>query len=396
MSVRRTIVEMSVEGLNVREFCRCHGVSTWFFYDLRRRYRLEGDAALELGSRAAKRVANRTRPEVEELIVAWRKQLGDEGLDNGPSTIRHHLGVALVKRGDRCPPSEATIWRVLWRRGFITAQPEKAPKSAHRRFVAARANECWQIDDTGWELADGREVKIVNVLDDCSRVAVASVAMGTVNSERALEAILAGAAAWALPERMLADNGPPYRDTLAAALAQLGVAFGHSRLYHPQTCGKVERFHQTLKRFLAAHDPPASVGQLQALIDRFVTLYNHHRPHRGIGRAIPALVWADTPKSGPASHGLDTPTRIYHGTVTKTGVIDVGKHHHQPGQDRRPSMIQLGSAHRGKPATVVITGTACHIFSSGHLIRRLTLDPTRRYQRLLPSKPTVRNAPRHV
>jgi transposase InsO family protein len=390
------IVEVSVDGLNVREFCAAHGVSTWFFYDLRRRYRLEGEAVLAVGSRAAKRVANRTPPDVEELIVALRKQLGEEGLDSGPATIRHHLGLALAERGDGRSPSEATIWRVLGRRGFITAQPEKAPKCAHRRFVAGRANECWQVDDTGWELDDGREVKIINILDDCSRVAVASVAMRTVNSERALEAILAGAARWALPERMLADNGPPYRDTLAAGLAQLGVAFGHSRLYHPQTCGKVERFHQTLKQFLAAHDPPANLAHLQALIDRFVALYNHQRPHRGIGRAIPAQVWTDTPKSGPANHRLDTPTRIYHGTVTKTGVIEVGKHHHQPGQDRRPSMIQLGSAHRGKPATVVITGTACHVFSGGHLIRRLTLDPTRRYQRLLPSTPTVRDAPRHA
>ena len=94
LSLRRTIVEISLDGLNVREFCRSHGVSTWFFYDLRRRYRAEGEAALELRSRAAKRVANRTRPEMEDLIVAVRKQLADDGLDCGPATIRFHHGNA--------------------------------------------------------------------------------------------------------------------------------------------------------------------------------------------------------------------------------------------------------------------------------------------------------------
>lgn len=391
VSLRRTIVEISLDGLNVREFCASHGVSTWFFYDLRRRYRLHGEAVLELGSRAAKRVANRTSPQVEELIVGLRKQLSEDGLDSGPATIAHHLRAALAERA----PSEATIWRVLGRRGFIVAQPRKAPKHAHRRFTAARANECWQIDDTSWRLADGSSVKIINVLDDCSRVLIASVAAITVSTERALNAVLAGAGTWGLPERMLSDNGPPYRDTLAAALGELGVAFAHSRPRHPQTCGKVERFHQTLKKFLTARDLPTNLAELQALLDGFGTIYNHHRPHRGLQRRIPAQVWADTPKSGPANRALHTPTHIYQGVITNDGVISAGKNHQQSPNPRTTTLIYVGRAHRGQPATVVITGTACHVFSRGQLIRNLALDPTRRYQPLA-SKQTKRNAPRHA
>jgi transposase InsO family protein len=381
LSLRRTIVEISLDGLNVREFCRCHRVSPWFFYDLRRRYRAEGEAALALRSRAAKRVANRTRPELEDMIVGLRKQLSQDGLDCGPATIRFHLCQALDDPAGTRTPSEATIWRVLTRRGFVVAQPKKAPKGSRRRFVAERANECWQIDDTGWALADESPVKIIDVLDDCSRVVVAAKAVRTCSGAAALEAVLAGAALWGLPERMLSDNGPAFRDSMAKALGQLGVGYGHSRPYHPQTCGKVERFHQTLKKFLAAQEPAATLEDLQAQIDRFVAYYNHQRPHRGIGRRIPAQVWTDSPKSGPADRPLGTPTAIYYSRATLNGVISTGLHRDntKPG---RTMVINLGRAHAHQPTTTVITGTSCHVFIDGRLIRQLTLDPTRRYQRL--------------
>jgi transposase InsO family protein len=381
------IVEVCLDGLNVREFCRSHGVSTWFFYDLRRRYQAEGEAALAVRSKAAKRVANRTASEVEEMIVALRKQLGEDGLDCGAATIRFHLGQARGDPAGQRTPSEATIWRVLRRRGFIVAQPHKASKHSHRRFAAARANECWQIDDTSWALEDGTEVKIINVIDDATRLVVAAQAVRTCTGAAALEAVLSGAGRWGLPERMLSDNGPSFRETLAQALGQLGVGYRHSRPHHPQTCGKVERFHQTLKKFLAAQPAAPTLDDLQAQIDRFVAYYNQQRPHRGIGRRIPAQAWADTPKSGPADRPLGTPTAIYHSRATADGVISAGSHH-PAGAGRRNLLINLGRAHAHQPTTTVITGTACHVFSHGRLVRQLTLDPTRRYQPLTsPPKP---------
>src|SRR3954447_18139719 len=118
MSVRRLIVEVDVRGLNVREFCRQHGVSTWFFYDLR--WRRDGDAALEPASRAPKRVWNKTPPEVEDLVVAKRKQLEDLGLDYGPEEVAAELAGVLAH-----PPSAATTYRILKARGFITPEPAK-------------------------------------------------------------------------------------------------------------------------------------------------------------------------------------------------------------------------------------------------------------------------------
>ncbi len=134
MSVRRAVVDADVSTLNVTEFCRQHGISTWLFYDLRRRCGVEGEVALVPRSRAPKRVANKTDEATQDAIVLLRKQLADVGLDNGPATIRFHL----EQRHGRSP-SEATIWRVLRDRGFIVTEPRKAPKHAHRRCAAERA-----------------------------------------------------------------------------------------------------------------------------------------------------------------------------------------------------------------------------------------------------------------
>src|SRR5689334_13206617 len=122
MSLRRLVVEVDVDSLNVAQFCRDHAISTWFFWDLRRRYAAEGEVALEPRSRAPKRVANKTPVAIEDLVVAKRKELDDAGLDAGPATIRFHL------RRVKGVPSEATIWRILSARGFIVADPSKAPK----------------------------------------------------------------------------------------------------------------------------------------------------------------------------------------------------------------------------------------------------------------------------
>ncbi len=151
MSIRRTIAEADLSTLNVAAFCRVHGISRDRFYEIRKRFDAEGDAGLEPRSRAPRVVANRTLSDVEDVIVRLRKELIELGVDAGAATIAFHLPAEL---GDGVLlPSESTIWRVLTRRGFIVADPSKAPKRPARSFSANRANECWQIDDTEWFLA---------------------------------------------------------------------------------------------------------------------------------------------------------------------------------------------------------------------------------------------------
>ncbi len=376
MGLRRLIVELDPSWINVSEFCRSHGLSTWFFWDLRRRFGRDGEAALVPRSRAPHRVANRTPAPVEDRIVAKRKELVEAGLDAGPATIRWHLA------GLEALPSESTIWRILVARGFVVPAPAKAPKSAGRRFCAERANDCWQLDDTSWFLAGGAEIKVFNVIDDHSRLLVASVAMATCTGADALAGVAGGAEVLGWPAWFLSDNAKAFRHVLAEALAELGVRAGHSRPYHPQTNGKVERFHQTLKRWLRGQEPAADLPELQAQLDLFRFIYNHQRPHRSINRQVPAHVWAHAPKSGPADRPLTGPAQIHHATVTG-GTFWITRRYR----------ISVGAAHNGQHVLAVLSGRACHVFADGRLIRALTIDPTRVGQPLHPRRGRPRQLP---
>lgn len=383
MSLRRTIIEVDPASLNVAEFCRVHGISTWFFYDLRRRHSIDGAGVIEPKSRAPRRVRNKTPDAVEDAIVSKRKELTDAGLDAGPGSICWHL------RDLDGLPSESTVWRILKQRGFIVANPAKAPRSSIRRFTAERANECWQLDDTTWPLADGSEVKILNVIDDHSRVLVASAALAVCTGSAAFAVVAAAAVTLGWPERFLSDNAKAFRIVLADALAELGVAARHSRPYHPQTNGKVERFHLTLKKWLERQPAAHSIEMLQAQLDVFRYIYNHERPHRALDRQVPADVWAAAPKSGPADHPLSRPSIVARSGV-HNGIAYVGDIY----------AITIGATYNGKRAVTVITALKAHVFVDGRLVRQLTIDPNRKRQTLYPRpgpppRTTVREDPRH-
>ena len=382
MSLRRAIIEADAASMNVTEFCRSHGVSTWFFWDLRRRHRREGDAVVEPKSRAPHHPAGRTPLEVEEAIVRCRKELGDAGWDCGPASI------AFTLRELPGVPSEATIWRILSQRGLIVASPSKAPKHAGRSWTAERANECWALDDWTWALADGTEVQILDVLDDHSRYAVASTAMPTCTGAASFDVLATAASYLGWPQRFWSDNARAFTATLAAAVAVLGVAASHTRPYSPRSNGKVERFHQTVRQWLSKQPPAATIEELQAQLDLFRLHYNTRRPHRALSRRVPADVWHHAPKSGPADRALTAPTTVYRSTVHAGGAY-AGRY-----------KIAIGTAHNRRPAVTVITGTDGHVFIDGRLIRHLKIDPNRRSQPLHPTtgRPptTVRKDPRHV
>ena len=386
MSLRRLIVELDPKTINVTAFCREHGISTWFFWDLRRRAERDPSVVDGPGSRAPRRVANRTDDQTIELMVEIRKELVDQGVDAGPESV-HDVLADRLDGGPGCP-SVSTIYRHLRARGFITPEPRKAPQRTWRRFVSERANERWQIDATHWPLADDTEVEIINVIDDCTRVCVASLAVKSCTTATAFEAMTIGACQWGWPEGVLSDNASAFRGRfdaphlggLAVALRALGITSGRSRPFHPQTCGKVERFHQTLKRHLATRTPAATIPELQTQLDAYLDHYNHRRRHRSLNRRRPAEVFADTPCSGPASRPLHSPVTVHHSDVAG-GAVWAGRRYR----------ISIGSAYEHQRATITITGTTGHVFIDGHLIRQLELDPTREYQGL---RSTVRDVPR--
>jgi transposase InsO family protein len=368
---------MDVAGVNVAAFCRDHGISRDRFYTIRRRYNAEGDTGLASRSRAPHTVANRTPPSMEDLIISWRKQLVDDGLDAGAETIRWHLDIDGVDA-----PDVSTIWRVLSRRGFIDPDPSKAPNTTWQRFTAEFVNELWQTDATHTELADGTEVDVVNILDDHSRTCVASHAVdGSTTGPDAWDAFTQAVGIYGIPARLLSDNGSPFTSKLFTTnLAAIGVATTNSRPFHPQTCGKVERFHQTLKQWLAARPRPETVAELQTLLNGFVDIYNNQRPHRSIGRRIPTDVFNTSPKIGPDTYSALDETTVHHNTVDRNGRVEI------PG----PAAISIGAAYTGETATTIRTGNHAHIFINRQLVRTLTINPTQRPQPLHqhPGRPT--------
>ncbi len=233
---------------------------------------------------------------------------------------------------------------------------------------------------THWSLTDGTGVEIVNFLDDHSRLCVASHALPVTKATDVAEIFLSACACYGTPAALLTDNGCIYtakhrngKVVIETLLETLGVTFKHSRPYHPQTCGKVERFHQTLKKFLTKQ-PAGTLTELQTHLERFVTYYNQQRPHRALGRATPQTVFDTKTKAHPPRRRSDTHFRVRHDRVDQHGSITLryqSKLHH----------IGMGARYRHQPVVLLIADRDIRIVTpDGELLRHLTLDPTRDYQ----------------
>ncbi len=237
----------------------------------------------------------------------------------------------------------------------------------------------WQGDDTHYLLADGPEVRIINIVDDHSRLDVDSLAVAWCRSERVWESFCRGAGRHGVPAEFLNDNGRAYLNRpgehpvlFQAHLARLGVAHLHSSPYHPQTCGKVERFHQTQRRWLNAQPRARTVAELQELLDGFRSVYNHTRPHRALARRTPAEVWAAQMPATPARAAAESPVLLTAGQAGANGNLEVG----------RGLTIALGVQWAHQHLTVVRRGLATVVIDTrtGEIARELVVDPTRRYQ----------------
>jgi transposase InsO family protein len=380
MDLARYVVEaVLVEGRSYREVARAHGVSKSWVGKVVSRFREGGYAAIGPRSRAPGHIPHRTPPEIEEAIVRVRRELVAAGFDAGAVTIHFHLS----EEGLGHVPSVSTIWRILKRRGFVTPQPHKRPRSSWIRFEAALPNERWQSDVTHWRLSCGTQIDILNFLDDHSRLIVASEALSVTRAPDVLRVFTRAADLWGYPASLLTDNGCVYTawhrggsNIVEAELLQRGIAYHHSRPYHPQTCGKVERFHQTLKSFLAKQPPATDLKTLQFQIDTFVAYYNEVRPHRARGRMTPKAAYLARDKARPQGPEIDLPkgARVRRDRIDASGRVTLrhrGRLHH----------IAVGRAHKHTPVIMLVANLDVRILTEeGEVLRHLTLDPTKNYQ----------------
>jgi len=377
---RLVVTAVKVQGRTKSEVARDYRVSRGWVRELVRRYEQQGEAGLEARSRRPLSSPHRTPVEIEDEIVELRKALSDQGLDAGAHTIAFHLG----ERRDAVP-AVATIWRILSRRGFVTRQPQKRPRSSIVRFEADQPNERWQADITHWVLADGTPVDVLNILDDHSRLLVGSDARATTKAADVVASFHQGAGRHGFPASVLTDNGAVFtaayrgqgRCAIEIELAVLGIAYRHSTPYHPQTLGKVERFHQTLKRWLAKQPATTEIDDLQTQLDWFRGYYNTRRPHRAVHRRTPEVAFDARPKAGPSGRGFLVPGhyRVRRDKIDPSGVITLR-------YNSRLHHIGLGRRHAGARVLVLVADLDVRVLTEdGELVRGLTLDPSRDYQR---------------
>ena len=379
---RLVITAVTVEKRPVSEVARAYRVARSWVCALLARYQAEGEAAFEPRSRRPKTSPTAISDDAADLIIRLRKDLAGQGLGAGPQAIAWHL-----QQYHQVNVSAATVSRYLNRAGLVTPAPAKRPKSSYIRFEADMPNERWQSDFTHYPLASRTDTEILTWPGDHSRYALSVTAHDRVTGPAVLLAFRAACDRYGVPASTLTGNGMVFttrlsggkggRNALEHELRRLGITQKNGKPNHPQTQGKVERFQQTMKNWLRAQPhQPATLAELQSLLDTFAGIYNTQRPHRSLpGRATPATAYAARPKAVPGDRAADTHDRVRTDRIDATGVVTLrhnGRLHH----------IGIGRAHAGTRVLLLVQDLDIRVINAGtsELLRELILNPSRDYQ----------------
>ena len=368
------LLESERTGETVVEVCLRRGISRATYYRYRRRYLEEGSPGLEPRSRRPHASPAQIEAALEAEICTLRRR--------HPKWGARRIHAELAREGI-APPAVATIHRALRRNNLVAPQPPRRPQ-ASKRFEREAANDLWQIDATEVRLASGR-AWIVDCLDDHARYLLSALACRSPNGDAAWRCFAAAAADQGLPRQLLSDNGTSFTGRLLGVevaferrLAEVAVELINARPYHPQTLGKLERFHRTLKEWLKDEGPARDLDELQALLDRFRQHYNEERPHQGIGNQTPLERYQSAASAGSlaAPARADQAAAHYprHSIVRAVAANGVFAY--------RGNHINIGARYAGARVRIVQAGELVHIYHGNELVRSLAPDHRRRYQRL--------------
>jgi hypothetical protein len=262
-------------------------------------------------------------------------------------------------------------------------EPRKRPRSSWIRFEAAVPNELWQSDFTHWRLADGTEVELISWLDDHSRFLLGCIACGRVSGDDVVTTFTAAGDAYGWPAATLTDNGAVYtsrftggRNGFECVLAYLGIRQKNGAPGHPQTQGKIERFQQTLKRWLARQPAARTLAELQAQLDAFRADYNERRPHRATGRITPAEAYLATPKAMAAGSRASGHFRLRFDLTDGAGRIilrHAGRLHH----------LKIGAGHARRRVLAIADERDVTVVAldTGEILSTHLIEPDRGYWR---------------
>jgi transposase InsO family protein len=364
------------EKTTVAEVAKRFKVSRVWVYQLLKRYDEGGFPALEPRSKRPKSNALAINEQVRAEIARLRVHLGRSGLDHGPETIAWHL-----QEADLAVPAASTIWRILRQAGLVTPEPKKKPKAYLQRFVASQPNETWQSDFTHLWLADGTGVEVLNWLDDHSRLLLYCKAWPVVKGHHVMTSFKECINEYEMPLSTLTDNGVVYtarfvggRNAFEYLLHQLHIQQKNGHPGHPQTQGKIERFHQTLKKWIAQQDQATSIEELQGRLDRFQAIYNDERPHTAIGMQTPSQAYGATVRT--QHMGYDSPGhyRVRFDRVDRFGKVTLrraGVMHH----------LGIGIEHRGRKLMMLVDEVEVRVIDdvTGEIISTHLIEPEKNY-----------------
>lgn len=359
---------------NVTARCREIGISTKTFYKYVARFRAEGVAGFYPDSRRPHTSPARLPAECEDVLVRLRKQEAEAGWDYGADAVLMRLEEQPeLWPGPRPLPSRSTINRVFDARGHLDKVPQRRPHRT-RRFQRDQVNELWQFDGFDYVLADGTVVCVLQLTDDCSRTDLALQAARSENGEDVWATFCLAVSRYGLPAAVLTDNGTAFSghrrgwsSKFETRLADLAVRTLTSRVSHPQTCGKNERGHQRVQKWLNRRPPASDLAELQALLDQYRAGFNTRR-NRLLDKLTPHQRFDLGPIAKPDGVA-ESATTVTHHRVSTTGSIGLNSY-----------LIGLGRTHAGKPATAFRSGDRVVVFINDDLARELHIDRSRRYQ----------------